>query len=85
MKLISTFFFFRQKKIGHQESHEYDRHSPSRKKLFCKNQNFFSAKYEQDLPVIPFFSNDTFLNQKSPSLTRDKHKKPTKKFPSILV
>merc|ERR1712018_1042441 len=35
---------------------------------------FFSKKYEQDLPVIPFFSDDTFLNQKSPSLTRDNHK-----------
>ena len=80
-------FFFRQKKnIGHQESHEYDRHSPSRKKLFCKNQDFFLKKiWTRFASDSVFFSNDTFLNQKSPSLTRDKHKKPTKKFPSILV
>ena len=56
-----------------------------KKEAVLQKSEFFSAKYEQDLPVIPFFSNDTFLNQKSPSLTRDKHKKPTKKFPSILV
>jgi len=48
---------------------------PQERSCSAKNQNFFSKKYEQDLPVIPFFfSNDTFLNQKSPSLTRDKHK-----------
>ena len=79
-------FFFRQKKtLDIKKATNTIVILPQERSCSAKIRIFFSKKYEQDLPVIPFFSNDTFLNQKSPSLTRDKHKKPTKKFPSILV
>ena len=53
--LFLPFFFQAKKNIGHQESHEYDRHSPSRKKLFCKNQDFFLKNMNKICQWFRFF------------------------------